>query len=182
MKKAKPPALTEPTEEVSYSKQATEELRKRLPGKINISPSYGPDGMAFRVSIEDLSSGVNVVTAELSAEDFGRALSTIVPCTYRVMGQAFVGKRRENKIETIFVPRGIRRDRYGTVDPDDPLLLQCLKPYEVDGWAASTSDVTNRHRFQYEVEGFAKTQLALKVGLEDVEGDVVEVAFHRYVD
>lgn len=171
-----------PAEEVSYSQRDVEEARKRLPGKISIGPSYGPDGMAFRVSIEDLSSGVHVVTAELSAEDFGRALSTIVPCTYRVMGQAFIGKRHENKTETIFVPRGMQRDRYGTVNPDDPLLLQCLKPYQVNGWLASTADVTNRHRFQSDVEGYAKTQLALKAGLEDVEGDVVQVTFHRFVD
>jgi hypothetical protein len=165
-------------------KQQIDILRQRRPGKVRISPSYsGHEGKQFRIELEDEISRVIIAVIEGDLRDLGIALGGAhVPCDFRITDQTFVGKRRETKTLTIFVPRLKRsKDHAGGVDPDDPMVRRTVAPYEVQGWTARLDDLVNGHNSR-KVDGNALIQLALNADLEDVEGGAQDVTFVRYVD
>lgn len=165
-------------------RQQIDLARQRRPGKVRISMTQGDDRDEVRVQLQDQTSGAILAVIEFDARDYGIALrGAEVPCDFRITGQTVVGKKRETKTMTIFVPDGLKasKEHAWGPDPDDPMLRRTLAPFEVSGWTARQSDILNRHN-RREVGGNALIQLALAADLEDVEGHAQDVTFVRYVD
>ncbi len=102
------------------------------------SSSRGPDTIRFRM--EDDSSGVTFIEAELSLEDFAKVLTGLghVSCNFELHAQN-VGKTREVKSEIVPL-----EDKYRATDEQ---RQEALKPFEVDGWKARERDISNHHNY-----------------------------------
>ena len=118
----------------------------KLPGKISISRSTGPDGHSFVVTIHDARSGVQFLEATVSLEDFAMALTGVAErsCDLNLRGLDVLGKLREIKHEVIEIPEKFRRPR---LSDDAAAVDEIVAPFEVDGWMChSRNDLWNGHR------------------------------------
>ena len=125
-------------------------------GKITISRTTGRKiGNTIRIIMEDDSSSINFLEAEMSMEDFTLALmgKGYIDCTFELNGIQNIGKILETKTELVPL--------YNPARTTDEEREAALIPFEVDGWAARRSDIKNHHRFQK---------------------DTVSVSFSRFVD
>ena len=111
-------------------------------GKITISrTTSSKTGNSIRIRMEDDSSSITFLEAEMNLEDFALALTGqgYIDCQFELMGIHNVGKVRETKTELVPL--------------DNPYMataaerLSALKPFEVDGWTARRSDIENHHRY-----------------------------------
>ena len=117
-------------------------MGKKLAGTIQISRASGGirDDMPVHITISDESSGCRVLEIYMSLEEYAKA-------TFSSQGQCviehypngcFIGMKSENKTE--IVPFDMFKDgrAEGAIDA-------ALKPFEIDGWKARRSDMTNGH-------------------------------------
>ena len=124
-------------------------------------PSYGGGKEAISLSIVDAASGVEFVELEIPLDDFTKCLTgnprPDIPMITRRLD--LVGKRREHKIELVFIPDSPYANRAETVSA-------ALRPHEIDGWAGDKSDATNAH----------------KSGKREANGNYQRITFCRHVD
>ena len=99
------------------------------------------DGFAV-ISITDEVSGIRFLEIEMDLVQFGLMVScpTPVPIEFDARGLDKLGWQRQSKI--VLVPFSA----YSTYSDKAVSISEALIPYEVDGWAAHTSDLTNGHR------------------------------------
>jgi hypothetical protein len=127
-------------------------------------PSEGTD-----ILLTDEASGVQFAQVRLTTEEFGQLMRGrgAADCPTEVRGLDLLGKRRESKSEVVeFAIDRLKSDWQGgnhsLTAPAKKYAKGVLAPFEVDGWEARMSDLTNHHR---------------RVGQNGVE-----VTFVRYVD
>ena len=125
-------------------------------GKITISrTTSSKTGNTIRIKMEDDSSSITFLEAEMRLEDFALALTGMgyIDCNFKLHGVENIGKVLETKVELVPLANPYRAT-------DDEQVL-ALKSFEVDGWTARTQDMKNHHRYQK---------------------DAVTVSFSRFVD
>lgn len=100
-----------------------------------------------RISFDDKDAGVTFATAEMSAADFGMAVTGLsyADAEIEARGLDFVGTRREVKEEVVPCDWS----------PKDKAAV--LAPYEIDGWVARESDLGNGHRRTRDNAGYRVT-------------------------
>lgn len=112
-------------------------------GHITIGRIGYKDSDAIHIRIEDDTSHIAFLDVYLSLENFSKVLtSSHVDCKFELRGVQNVGKKLETKTE--IVPLA---NPYMTTDE---ARKEALKPFEVDGWKARVSDISNHHRYQKE--------------------------------
>lgn len=110
-------------------------------GHITIGRTGYKEGEAIHIRLEDDSSHIAFLDVYLSLEDFAKTLTnSYMDCEYELRGIQNVGKKLETKTENVPL-----NDPYMTTDE---ARLEALKPFEVDGWKARESDISNHHRYQ----------------------------------
>lgn len=104
-----------------------------LEGKLTICRTTGPEGDYVSIYLEDEVSGTRFANANLSMEEYGRAITGLGhrPCQIEVRGLEHVGLVRERKHERVAVPGR----SYG--DDLADRARAAVAPYEVDGWQAA---------------------------------------------
>lgn len=122
-----------------------------LKGSIRLSRPYGGGTDYFTIEIEDESSMIRFVEAQFSVKDFANLMTNReAECTFNLHGIDCVGMKREHKTEPVpfdYDYKVLRKDRAGLDDCQrSPLADKALKPFEVDGWKGSPSDLFNGHR------------------------------------
>ena len=122
------------------------ELRRTgLAGKLTISrpSSFGGDDY-ISITVQDELSGSEIVEVRVGMAEFTRALTAFAnqPCTVDIGAPEFAGSVRQHKMEAVRV-----RTRYGNT-PEERKAVEdeALLPFEVDGWTARRSDLSNSHR------------------------------------
>ena len=115
-----------------------------LEGAISIGrTSGGPneDATPVRIEITDELSRTRVIDIRMSLEAFADALMGhgFRPCSITFNDTGTVGMKGENKTE--LVPF----DMYGGSRSDEERIKKALAPFEVEGWRARSSDMTNGH-------------------------------------
>lgn len=95
------------------------------------------------ISIVDSLSRLEVVEAQIPLKDFSRALLGLaeVPADILFEPDDRLGKKREHKQELVKIPKS----------PYEASLeekLEALYEYEVDGWGAIHSDLSNKHGYE----------------------------------
>lgn len=116
-----------------------------LKGKINISRMQKSNNDQYiELSLEDDAAGVTFVKAVLTLEDFAKALTGqgYIDTIITPRGLDLVGTIRQTKTE--FVPGVTNWD----VRQNSDILKEMVAPFEVDGWKARMSDLTNYHHSQ----------------------------------
>ena len=139
---------------------------KKLAVSLRISRCYGGErGDGVRIEIKDSESHVQFLSLELSIEQFGRAVASMLvddlECTVR--GAHLIGMKHEVKRELVLFDR--YREGGKPDSPPNLAELAALGPFEVDGWRGSYADLRNGHRTKR--EGDKRFQ---------------EVVFRRHVD
>ncbi len=115
---------------------------KKLEGLLTISrPQGSQQGEVISIEVKDERAGCRVVRVTIGLAEFAECLTghAFVKCALEVDDTGRVGKIRENKTE-IIPPLG------NTYSRDEDLITEALAPFEVDGWTADRSDMTNGHR------------------------------------
>lgn len=118
-----------------------------LKGTLSISRiSGGGEADEIRVTVRDESSGIEFVEARMSLEQFAQTMfgSRESECSFTLRGVDLVGSIAENKTE--LVPYDLFKDR------SEKAQAKALKPFEVDGWVARGTDISNNH-YRTEVGG-----------------------------
>lgn len=139
---------------------------------ISIHVSHGGGEYFPRVTIRDRLSGVVVLEAEMTMEDYAKAVLTnlhSVPCEVYFNDSGDVGKKCERKDEVVWVPDS-------KSFKDDARLRNAekhLKPFEVDGWVGSASDACNHHNF---------VRRPPPARCQEDRGSWYRVSFHRFVE
>ncbi len=129
---------------------------KTLKGNLSITRPHCSDGTKLiYINLTDESSGCEVVEIRISPEQFAEVIvgSSQRDCEFDFNSGGVIGKVHEYKQEIVPKPKKYK---------DKEEIAEILKPFEVDGWKGSTSDITNRHK--------------------SVGTDNVRVGFHRYVE
>lgn len=115
----------------------------KFDAKVTISRSSGGDdpGRPMSITIEDATSGCELVEVRMSLEEFAAAITgyAMRPAAGDYYQHCPVGKRREIKHEDIGVPRGWT---FSNRDAAAKLIM----PFEVDGWNGYADDLLNHHR------------------------------------
>lgn len=117
----------------------------KLNGKIIITrpTSASREGEYFNIAISDKLSGVQFLEVEISAVDFACALTASYrDCVFELRHPETVGMTAQGKTDVVPFERpwGLRG-----VDLE-AAITAALAPFEVDGWEARRSDMTNQHR------------------------------------
>lgn len=107
----------------------------------------------IRICIGDASSNIEFFQCDMALADFAHVLTgrSNVAIDYEPRGLSLVGTKAENKTELVpFRPHDHHKERQ-TARLDDHeartrSVALALKPFEVDGWSASISDMWNGHR------------------------------------
>lgn len=125
-------------------------------GKLSISRiTHSKGATVIRFRMEENLSLIGFLEAEISLEDFALALTGQghIDCTFELYGLKNIGKKLETKVETVPLVNPFQAS--------DEARELALKPFEVDGWTARESDISNHHRYHK---------------------DTVSVTFSRFVD
>lgn len=93
------------------------------------------------IEVEDDSSGVRFLEIKLSMHGFAKIITGLSSqnCEITTMRLNLLGSIAENKTEIIPRLKGDARD--------DKAVAKHLKIYEINGWTARRSDVSNPHRW-----------------------------------
>lgn len=116
--------------------------RKLFKGTISLSRTHGGGhGALIHISIIDQISRTEFFDGFMSVEDFGNMITGL---GFRPIEFEFrpdrVGMRPENKVEIVDRPKSYdSKTKQNEID-------KALAPFEVDGWRADRSDLTNHHR------------------------------------
>lgn len=116
---------------------------KPLAGYVTISrASGGPaDAEPIHITIDDEISGCRVLDLYMRLDEFAKAVtSSQGKASIRHFRSAPVGMKAENKTE--IVPY---KHAYGKDHSEDE--AKALGPFEVDGWRARRSDLSNHHHY-----------------------------------
>lgn len=114
-----------------------------VPARISISRTHSNKRDDYvSISLEDGSSRCLIVEIEISLLMFADALFSRGDCTCKatVYRDSPVGAVLETK--TVVIPTS---DRFPYGKPTAKEIAKALSPYEVDGWMARESDLTNGH-------------------------------------
>lgn len=114
--------------------------RESLSGTVQISRASGGtiDHTPIHIEIQDEISHCRVLDIYMSFEEFAKALtSSIGKADIRHFPDSPIGMRAESKTEIVPFESG-----YPAAESD---ITKALKPFEVDGWKARRSDMTNHH-------------------------------------
>jgi len=121
-----------------------------MKGKITISRlSYGDDRERIEITIRDDASRVNFVTADLSYEDFTKALTGMneTPCNLKIDCLRFVGKSKETKSFEFEIPGcdyDIGRDKTEEIG-----LSKCPKNWVMNKYFNSKNSFFEKDGKQY---------------------------------
>ena len=114
---------------------------KKLKGSIIITKrSHNREPyQTIGIEIEDETSGCRIALVELSLEQFATALTASHgDAEITLYESPHIGMKREGKTVQMPLPRiGAKKDE----------LKAIAAPFEVDGWVADLSDMTNPHRW-----------------------------------
>ena len=116
-------------------------------GKLTIGRIQNGDvADPIRISIEDATSGVHILTLNVGLENFAECLTglSFIPCSGEINLDAPINMVREVKKELVPVPDN-------THNLTKEQLRQLLDSFEVDGWKGYLDDLTNHHRTTYEI-------------------------------
>ena len=116
-----------------------------MDGKLTIS-RYNDFGNKdpIHITITDEKSGVSFCDIEMSLENFARAITgiSLQKCNFSTHNLSKVGMKREIKSESVQTP-----DDFSSSNKDEKIKI--LKPYNIDGWQGSLSDLGNHHHYNY---------------------------------
>lgn len=142
---------------------------KELPCEISFSISQSHDKLLPQITIVDRLSRTIICKAELSFEDYAKAVLTSRHAVRGVVSfndDGTVGKKRESKTEIVWIPSLIgHAERMSEV-------AKHLKPYEVNGWKAYLDDALNSNNW---------TKGPKQVDI-DCDGHWTKISFYRYVE
>lgn len=130
-----------------------------MKGNINISRVHDGTKHWIRTTVEDENSHITFLTLELTLENMMLALTNLgnIDCEFELRGLENIGKKLEHKTEYVYLPNAFQAT--------DEAREEVLKAYEVDGWNARKSDISNHHNFQRFEDGYK-----------------VKVSFSRFVE
>jgi hypothetical protein len=108
------------------------------------STSGGSDDRVFHLAVRDESSGVEFLDVNMTCEEFSMMLTAhhTGGIEADVRGLDRIGMALETKEVQVpfdFYKAGIGVER-------ESHIMAALAPFEVDGWTARKSDMTNHHR------------------------------------
>lgn len=114
---------------------------KKLSGKITISKTMGRDESPVFIQIDDEISGCRFVQINMTLENFAEAMfgRGWIPCSLEVNLDAPIGMKAEHKEE--IVPFNC----WSSGKNQEDAISKALSPFEIDGWSARRSDMTNGH-------------------------------------
>lgn len=123
---------------------------------IRISKWYNTTGkgMSFRLEVSCAKSGVSILEAELTPDEFCTCVIGNSECdvdAWFTDRPSHVGATREVKDEKV-IKRGREPNYYTRTNREGPSLAwarwaeKLCAPYEVDGWSAYYDDLHNHHR------------------------------------
>jgi hypothetical protein len=113
---------------------------KILKGKIIISRASGgqADDKPIHISIEDDLSGCRVLDIYMALDEFAKSITASYGAAdIQHFPMSPIGKKVENKSEIVPFNWTLRTSK----EEEDAALA----PFEVDGWKARRSDLTNHH-------------------------------------
>jgi len=151
-------------------------MDKTFEGRISISRCRGASEKEetydkIHITLEDGKSGCQFLEVSLGLEEYARAISGqgYISCEFEIGNMDVIGKKREVKTEAVPVP-----DLHLTPE----LVSEALKPFEIDGWLARSSDLGNHHNIVYETNEKGK-----KTGLRREDNKIFYwVSFVRFVE
>ncbi len=140
-----------------------------LPGLITISRTYSNHDNERPISITllDAASHCELIEINLSLEEFASALFSYTqrPCEFEYRPNCPVGKTREVKTESVFIPCV----SYENKTKKAKLVRAAIKQFEVDGWKGCDNDASHR------ITTYTRKEDGNK------EGYFVTVGFTRFV-
>jgi hypothetical protein len=111
----------------------------KLKGTMRVShlQGFNEDTTPIHIEINDAASGCRVLDVYLAYDEFSKALtSSQGEATIEIRNLTNIGKKLES--HECLVPFQFSNDSEKDIDA-------ALKPFEVDGWKAWRSDMTNHH-------------------------------------
>jgi hypothetical protein len=111
--------------------------RIQFKGKISITHSGLVGDTMFRICIDDVDAGVQIVEVVIDAINFAEALASIGhrDCMVTATDLNHIGKQIERKHEWVEYPKGY--------SPSQEDIENALAPYEIDGWMADRYGFSN---------------------------------------
>lgn len=113
----------------------------------------------IRLRLTDSVSGTTIADVDFSFEEFAKALMSSTGQGIASWNTQNLGKKRQVKTESVFVPKGEYKSR-------NERAKAAIAPFEVNGWRGYVNDATNHHRRESSTS----------------EGDWQTVSFTRFVD
>lgn len=150
-------------------------MRTKLKGRLTISkPHYSSGEDSVEITLVDELSGIEAFMIKATLEDFAKALfsSGHKPCEYEYVPNAPLGMLREYKTELVFVPSRYSASSFFNDKKREDSGERFVASFEVDGWKASLSDLSNNHHW---------TREPLPPGKKPGSDSMVRVGFIRYV-
>ena len=132
-----------------------------MKGRITLTRPYGDGADYIEIQIEDSSSGILFLSAQIGYADFAKLLTGLgyMPCEFQLRGIENVGKTTERKTLDVYVPLGDHASRQQRAEA-------AVAEFEKNGWTGRISNAMNQHK---RVSG-------------DDEGAWYKVTFLRYID
>lgn len=122
-----------------------------MKGRITISKVHNCSTRedTIHISIEDELSSIEFVRAEMSLEDFAKAITGqgLMPVEFELRGLKNVGKRLETKTELVYISSSPEE-----VSSSDQAIREAISEYETDGWIGRDSDAKNHHNWVRDVD------------------------------
>lgn len=121
---------------------------KKLEGKITITRDSTD---TINISIEDRASGLRLLECKMELEYFAKAITNLAfqPCAINYYGSLNIGKKRELKQEFVTLTDGFHSF--------EKEIKTLVKPYEVDGWLASSYDTDSYNHHHTTDKGYSVT-------------------------
>ena len=135
-----------------------------LDGLLNLYIHTHKTDDEVRIEVTDDKSGLRVVEIKLTRDNFAKALGKLafIPCKFTMSDAKNIGKKREVKIELVFIPIYCCTD---DENMNDKRIREQFAPFEVDGWVGDIRSAQNHHN----------------VDKYDDNGKYYNVTFSRYV-
>lgn len=106
-------------------------------GKVTVC---GTGEQYMKITVEDELSGIEFLSADMSLEDFAKALTGqgFMPTEYELRGLENIGKECQHK--TVLMPHSF--------DASDEDIDEAIGKHEVDGWIGHREDYKNHHNWK----------------------------------
>ncbi len=118
-----------------------------LRGSLSIGRTSGRDDNPIRIELIDEDAACTVVQIRMSLLEFAECITGKghCDCVFEFNDSGVVGKQAQSKSELVPIPSYPR-------DKGD-WEKKALAPFEVDGWKARESDISNHHCWSREKSG-----------------------------